>query len=79
MKTFDLVSPYNVIRSIKAPKTHSIIFSKSTIAVTTTVSRVSSQPNDSVFKNKNVFKPIFDTQGCTFNIAKETFVHIYQN
>ena len=29
--------------------------------------------------NKNVFKPIFDIQGGTFNTAKEIFVYIYQN
>ena len=29
-------------------------------------------------KNKNVFKPIFDIKGCTFETVKETFVHIHQ-
>ena len=38
----------------------------------TTVSRVSQL-------NKNVFKPIFSIQRCTFEIAKETFVQIHQN
>ena len=28
--------------------------------------------------NKNVFKPIFDIKGCTFETVKETFVHFHQ-
>ena len=71
-KPFDLVSPYNVIRSIEAPKTHSIIFSKSTMVVTH--NRVTGLLAAKWISKTKTCSNQFSTPRdiYTFNTAKET-------
>ena len=77
-KPFDLVWPYNVIRSIKAPKTHSIIFSKSTMVVThnRATGLLAAKWLSKTKTCSNQFSPFRDVP---LKQQRGTFVHIYQN